>query len=360
MKTSPIWVLTIATIKMWFRDRAAVFWSLLMPIIIMAIFGVINFGSYGSVEVGVVDLAGNQASGQLVEGLDDAEVLDVFTDGSLDTQRQALLDGDRHVVLIIPAGFGVSPPPFELRTLYNEARTREVEVAHTVIKEIMNAATFQVMDITPLFTLDTEPITDRDFSYIDYLLPGIVAMSIMQMGLFSVAFGFVQAKRLGILRRLFATPVRPSNVLFSEVVTRLIVSAIQTLLLIGVAVLFFDAEVVGNIAAILAMAVIGGAVFLTMGFGIAGWAKNENVAAPLANVIAMPMMFLSGIFFTRDFLPDVLRTITDYLPLTYLADGLRNISTEGAALTSQGGNLLGLAVWLLISFALAARLFRWE
>ena len=360
MKTSPIWVLTIATIKMWFRDRAAVFWSLLMPIIIMAIFGVINFGSYGSVEIGVVDLAGNQASGQLVEGLGDAEVLDVVTDGSLDTQRQALLDGDRHVVLIIPTGFGVSPPPFELRTLYNEARTREVEVAHTVIKEIMNAATFQVMDITPLFTLDTEPITDRDFSYIDYLLPGIVAMSIMQMGLFSVAFGFVQAKRLGILRRLFATPVRPSNVLFSEVVTRLIVSAIQTLLLIGVAVLFFDAEVVGNIAAILAMAVIGGGVFLTMGFGIAGWAKNENVAAPLANVIAMPMMFLSGIFFTRDFLPDALRTVTDYLPLTYLADGLRNISTEGAALTSQGGNLLGLAVWLLISFALAARLFRWE
>ena len=144
----------------------------------------------------------------------------------------------------------------------------------------MNAATFQVMEITPLFTLDTEPITDRDFSYIDYLLPGIVAMSIMQMGLFSVAFGFVQAKRLGILRRLFATPVRPANVLFAEVVTRLIVSAIQTLLLIGVAVLFFDAEVVGNMAAILAVAVVGGAVFLTMGFGIAGWAKKRERRCP--------------------------------------------------------------------------------
>ena len=360
MKTSPIWVLTIATIKMWFRDRAAVFWSLLMPIIIMAILGVINFGSFGSVEVGVVDLADNQASQGLIQGLNETEVLDVFSDGSLETQLQALLDGDRDVVLIIPAGFGASAPPFELRTLYNEARTGEVEVAHTIIKEMMNEATFRASGIAPLFTLSPEPITDRDFSYIDYLLPGIVAMSIMQMGLFSVAFGFVQAKRLGILRRLFATPVRPSNVLFSEVVTRLIVSVIQTLLLIGVAVLFFDAEVVGNIAAILAMAVVGGAVFLTLGFGIAGWAKNENVAAPLANVIAMPMMFLSGIFFSREFLPDVLRTITDYLPLTYLADGLRNIATDGAALTSQGGNLLGLAVWLLVSFALAARLFRWE
>ena len=130
--------------------------------------------------------------------------------------------------------------------------------------------------------------------------------------------------------------------------------------MISIAILFFNAEVIGNVLGILLIAVIGGAVFLSMGFGVAGWAKNENVAAPLANVIALPMMFLSGIFFGRDFLPDILYKITNYLPLTYLVNGLRNISSEGESIFSQGENLIGLLVWLIISFILATRLFRWE
>lgn len=360
MATNPTWVLTVVTIKMWFRDRTAMFWNFVIPIIIMAIFGVLNFGSFSSVNLGVVDLAGNEFSRPFVQALDNIEALDVTQGASLEEERQALLDGDRSLVLVLPDGFRTSDAPPEIRVLYNEGRPQEVQVGRAIINELLYEITFALAEVPRRFNVISEPITDREFSYIDFLLPGVIAMSIMQMGMFSVAFGFIQLKRLGILRRMFATPVRPASILFAQVVTRLIVSVVQTVLLIGIAVLFFDAEIVGNVVAIVVMAVIGGAVFLTIGFGVAGWAKNENVAAPLANVIAMPMMFLSGVFFGREFLPDILQTITDYLPLTYLVEGMRNISSDGATLWSQGENLLGLGVWLLLSFIAATRLFRWE
>ena len=138
------------------------------------------------------------------------------------------------------------------------------------------------------------------------------------------------------------------------------VSVLQTLVLIGIAVFLFDVKIAGNMASILLLALIGGGVFVSLGFAVSGWAKNEEVAAPLANVIALPMMFLSGVFFPRSAMPDVLERVTDFLPLTYLIDALRNVATDGEALWSQGWNLLGLGVWLIITFAVAVRLFKWE
>jgi ABC-2 type transport system permease protein len=208
--------------------------------------------------------------------------------------------------------------------------------------------------------IDPWPVNSRNLRFIDFLMPGIVGMAIMQMGLFSVAFAFVQLKKQGILRRLLATPVRPASFLLAQVVTRLVVSVLQTLVLIGVAVFFFDVQLEGNILVVLLLAMIGGAVFISMGFAISGWAKSEEVAAPIANVIALPMMVLSGVFFPREGMPQVLQRVTDYLPLTYLADALRNVAIDGATLWSQWLNLAGLAVWLLISFLIAVKLFRWE
>ena len=101
-------------------------------------------------------------------------------------------------------------------------------------------------------------------------------------------------------------------------------------------------------------------VFVSLGFAVSGWAKNEEVAAPIANIIALPMMFLSGVFFPRDAMPEPLRAVADFLPLSYLADALRNVAVDGASLWSQWENVLGLTVWLVVTFFIAVRLFRWE
>ena len=112
--------------------------------------------------------------------------------------------------------------------------------------------------------------------------------------------------------------------------------------------------------AYLALAVIGSIVFLAMGFGVAGWAKNENQAAPVANLISLPMMFLSGSFFPREAMPEFLQTVTRFLPLTYLNDALRAVINDGSGLDVIGTDIFGLAVWAVISFVIATRLFKWE
>ena len=207
--------------------------------------------------------------------------------------------------------------------------------------------------------VELQELPGRDLGYIDFLVPGMVALTIMQLGIFSVAFGFVQLKRTGALRRLFATPTSPTYFLGAQVTSRLIIGEAQVLILLGVG-LWFGLQLVGSVALLLAVAALGSVVFLGMGFGVAGWAKNEDQAAPVANLISLPMTFLSGVFFPREAMPDVLQRITDFLPLTYLANALRAITNDGAGVADISTDLLGLAVWAVITFLVALRLFRWE
>lgn len=104
----------------------------------------------------------------------------------------------------------------------------------------------------------------------------------------------------------------------------------------------------------------GAIVFLALGFAIAGTSKSEDQVAPLANIIAMPMMLLSGIFFSRDSLPGFIRSVVDLLPLSYLADAMRSIAIDDATLTQILPQLGGLGVWSVISIIIAVKMFRWE
>jgi ABC-2 type transport system permease protein len=169
----------------------------------------------------------------------------------------------------------------------------------------------------------------------------------------------VQLKRTGALRRLFATPTSPAYFLAAQVTSRLIIGLAQVLVLLGVG-LWFGLHLVGSIALLMAISLLGSIIFLAIGFSIAGWAKNEDQAAPVANLVSLPMTFLSGVFFSRDAMPDFLRTITDFLPLTYLNHALRAVVNDGAGFNVIGGDLLGMAAWAVIAFVLAVRLFRWE
>jgi ABC-2 type transport system permease protein len=105
---------------------------------------------------------------------------------------------------------------------------------------------------------------------------------------------------------------------------------------------------------------LGAIVFLSMGFALAGISKSEDQVAPLANIITLPLLFLSGIFFSRSSLPGFLHRVTDFLPLTHLADAMRSVAIDGASLVDVAPQLLGLAVWSILACILAVKLFRWE
>ena len=357
------WSLFVASFKMFVRNRAALFFSLFVPLLIMLIFGVLNFGGGTNVSLGLVDQAQTDGSRALVAALDANDTFDLHP-GLRDAELAQLKDGHRDLVLLIPAGFELAPPTSAAQGLVAYTNVSKPEQAQ-VGGLLLNAMVGQLLASggggggsgTPLVALEQLP--GRALGYIDFLVPGILGLTVMQLGLFSVAFGFVQLKRTGALRRLFATPTSPAYFLGAQVTSRLLIGLAQVLILLGVG-LWFGLQLVGNIFLLLAISVLGSVIFLALGFSIAGWAKNEDQAAPVANLISLPMTFLSGVFFSRDAMPAFLRTITDYLPLTYLNHALRSVVNDGAGVGAIAGDLLGMAVWALIAFLLAVRLFKWE
>ncbi len=212
----------------------------------------------------------------------------------------------------------------------------------------------------PRPTLRTQLVNSRNLSYIDFLLPGILAMSIMQGGIFGVAFSFVLLKKRGILRRMLVTPMKPGDFIIAQVAMRLLVLMGQVAIMVWAGMLLFHIHFVGSLLNMLVVGILGGIIFLAIGFALSGISKSEDQVAPLANIITLPMLFLSGVFFSRSALPGFAHTITDFFPLTYLTDGLRNISTEGATLPMIWPQLLGLSAWAVIAVFLAIKAFRWE
>lgn len=348
------WSLLVASVKMFVRNRAALFFSLFVPLLIMLIFGVLNFGAGSTVSLGVVDEAGTDGSRTLLGVLEATETFDLHP-GDRDAELAQLADGHRDVVLLIPAGYQLSVGS-DLTAYTNIARPQQAQVGGLLLNAMVGGL-LSGGGGQPLVSIEELP--GRDLDYIDFLVPGMLGLTVMQLGLFSVAFAFVQLKRTGALRRLFATPTSPIYFLAAHVTSRLLIGMAQVLILLGVG-LWFGLQLVGSIVLLLAVATLGSVIFLAIGFAIAGWAKNEDQAAPVANLVSLPMTFLSGVFFSRDAMPDLLRSATDLLPLTFLNDALRRVTNDGAGIVEIGGDLLGLAVWAVIAFALAVFLFRWE
>jgi ABC-2 type transport system permease protein len=359
------WALFAASVKMFVRNRVAVFFSLFLPLIIMLIFGVLNFESSTTISLGIVDEAETEASAALVDGLREYRYLEI-SEGDRESEMAELSEGDRGFVLVIPLDY---EPPFggETGLIAYEASGDPAlaQVGQGLLQQAIGTAMVgsfggSIPDIPRIGAPVTfESVESRDLEYIDFLVPGIVGMTVMQLGLFGVAFGFVQLKRTGALRRLFATPTPPAYFLSAQVASRLVLGYVQVAILIGIGI-WFGLQMFGSwlvLAVIIGLALL---IFLAVGFGVAGWAKNEDQAAPVANLISLPMLFLSGVFFPRDAMPEFLRGITQYMPLTYVNEALRGVMNDGAGLVDLGPQLLGMGVWAVITFVIAVRLFKWE
>jgi ABC-2 type transport system permease protein len=351
-------MLTWSSLKAYFRNRGAIFFSLLVPLMIMTIFGLINFGNNTpNVNIGIVDQANNQISGRIVAGLKQVKAVKLHT-GSLDGEKHELEQGNRDLVAVIPKTIGQGSSA--ITAYYNQGNPQNSQVAIAIMNQFVDRASFAFAGVTPVMTLDTKPVQSRNLTYVDFLVPGMIALSIMQTGLFGVVFTFVQWKQRGILRRLMATPMRVRDFFFSQLVTRLTTVALQIGVLIAVGILAFHFHFSGNLLYLLIVGIVGGGIFLAMGLAISGAAKSEETAAPIANLISLPLMFLSGVFFPRSAMPGWLQTITQYSPLTYVSNALRSISIDGASLWAVRVDLLGIIIWLAIAVVLATRLFKWE
>jgi len=346
------------------RDWVALFFGFFFPLIFMGLFGILNFGSFGHVGTGIVDNANNADSQAFRGALAKVETLKI-TVGTLDDELTALKKGDRDMVLVIPADFRIGParPGSAVPTLTmyeNQGRGQEVAVGSAILTQVIDQMSFAVTQSAPIVTTRVEEVAGRNLKYVDFLTPGIVGMTIMQLGIAGVMFTFVVDRQRGVIRRIMATPISRRNYMAAHVLERLILAVLQVLILLAVAVFAFKVTIVGSLGTVLLMSVLGSVMFLCFGFEVTGFVTTENQAPAIMQLVTLPQMFLSGVFFSRDADPAFLKPVSDVLPLTFLNDALRQISTAGATLGDLPGDVIGIVIWSVVTFVIAFRFFKLE
>jgi ABC-type multidrug transport system permease subunit len=195
--------------------------------------------------------------------------------------------------------------------------------------------------------------------YIDFLIPGLLGMNLMNSGMWGVGFALVEMRQRKLLKRFVATPMRRSDFLLALTSSRLVLMVIEVGLLLGFGVLVFHMRVRGSIFSVILLASLGAVTFGGVGLLTACRAQKIESVSGLINLVMMPMWIFSGVFFSYQRFPALSQPLIKALPLTALNDALRATIIEGAPLGSQSARLLVLALWGGVSFLLALRWFRW-
>jgi ABC-2 type transport system permease protein len=360
-----LWALTVANIRSYLRDRAALFWTLAFPLIFIFMFGFIFQGG-GDVSVAVawVDQDGSTASGELRAAFD-ASASNELTDLDLETAEARMRDGEVATIVVVPAGYGDAVaaaaagggPPATI-TVYTDPSRESATAA--VFQSV--GAVLGVVNLggrPPMVVPQAETIQTENLNFISYFVPSMLALSVMQVGIFA-AIPLVADREKLILKRLAATPLRRWQLVGSNVLMRLLIALAQAVIIVAVGVAVFGVTITGPWALSVMFVVLGSVAFLALGYVIASFAKTEDSANGMTSVVQFPMMFLSGTFFPIEQMPDVLQTVARLIPLTYLADALRQVMVGGAAFAPLWVCALVLTGWLVGCFAIASRKFRWQ
>ena len=197
-----------------------------------------------------------------------------------------------------------------------------------------------------------------DISYSAYVLPGIIAMTIMQGGIYGLAYWMIDLKSRGVIKRFLVTPLSQTELVISVLASRIVVALAQVLFLTAVGVIFFDVSIGVNLLLVLGLAVLGAGIFLLVGLLISLFADSYEAAAPITTAIGLPLTFLGNIFFPVDSLPNVLKIIGRILPITYLADGMRQLFSTATSWNMVGRDAVVLLVWFVAILGLTLWRFR--
>ncbi len=345
-------------LRIFSRDRQSIFFTLFFPITFMAIFGLASTGEEEPIGIGIVDHAANDFSARFIETLAANPIFAVSVD-SEESLRQQVVDGDMALVLVLPERFDGGTPA-DLTLLVDAAQARQAAMLTPLVEQALLDVERELRGIEPLFPLTVVDVQARSQRYIDFLVPGLLALTIMQISVAGSGYNIVEYRRKGILKRLFVTPIRPSQFITGIVIARLVITVIQVAFLLAGAVFLLKVPVEGNLLELFALILIGSSVFLSLGFWMGSMAKTQQAIMLLGNLVTLPQFFLSGVFFPIDSMPGLLQPIASVLPLTFLVDAVREVIVNGVSIFAQLPTLAGLAVWLVLALTLAIRGFRWK
>ncbi len=250
--------------------------------------------------------------------------------------------------------------PASITLTIDPARQLLRPVLQGLVAHILDGINTHLTGQPPLADLRTESVQARELRTIDYLLPGILALSIMQLGLFATAQPLVALRVQGVLKRLSATPLPRTTLLTAYIAFRLTIALFQTMLTVLIGRYAFKVAMVGSWWQFSGWVLLGTLVFLSVGFFMAAVSKNEESCIAIGNIINLPMILLSGVFFPVSHVSRWLDYVVRLVPLNYLADALRTTMVDAPPLHSAGTNALVLGGWIVVMTALAIRFFSWE
>jgi ABC-2 type transport system permease protein len=361
-----VYVFTKLGTRRFFRDRLALFFGIIFPLIFLFVFGGLFGKDRGvSFKVALVNESQSEFAKTYVKQLEDQPKLFKIDKNvsTLDAAKEKMNRGQLDATIVLPPDFGAAKgdtPAGQAKVYYTQNNQSAGTTLNSVLQEQFKAINQQFVRVDMPFTVTSEQTNDRGLSSFDYTFSGLLGFTIIGIGIFGPINVFPELKKQGILRRLHTTPLKVWEYFTATALAQAITGMVTMAILFAVAIIVFHLKVVGNpfeVALYLVMSIIS---ILGMGLAIGGWAKNERQAAPLSNIIVFPMLFLSGTFFPRFLMPEWLQKASNFLPLTPVIDGIRLIATEGKHLTQIGPQVGMLMAWTVVIYAIAFLVFRWE
>lgn len=378
-KFLPVITFAKIDIRRLFRDKVGIFFVFIFPLIFLVVFGSIFKGDNEvSFRVAVINNANNEYATQFVERVFPSEdekknneekamspfkVDDEAT--TLDQAREKMNRGQIEATIILPESFGETEPgqaypSGEVQVLYDQNNQSAGATLASVIGDILKEVNSQIIPTVEPFTVVAESTSTKGLTQFDYTFSGILGFTLLSLGIFGPTSVFPRLKQRGVLRRYQTTTLRVWQYFVGNVLSNGFIGLLAAALMFVAAVLFFDLNMRGSYVNLAVVVILGVTMLFGIGLAIGGWAKNENQAAPLAQIATLPMMFLSGVFFPTFLMPELLQSITKFIPLTPVIDSVRMIITENASLLDLGPQIGIILGWTVIIYIVAFRVFRWE
>lgn len=337
------------------RDRSALFFSVLFPVLFLLLFGSIYKGGGGTPKISVIEVGKVPILEQMRADSRGRlnQVLTVTRGASLSSALGKVRQGD------IDAA--VQQQGNRLIVHYSAADQTTAGVVTTVFTSLVGQANAASSGRPPDIRLTTRQVEDSSLKPIQYLTPGLLGWAIASGGAFAAAITLVGWREKKLLRRLRLAPIRTSSVVTARIAVSVALGIVQMLLFLAIATTpYFGLKLTTYWWMAVPLVICGTLAFLSIGLLVGAVAKSQQAATALANLIILPMAFLGGAFVPLSFAPQWLRDVSYALPLRYLVVGMQDVMARGegpASALAPMGVLLAFAAALTL---IAVRLFRWD
>jgi len=353
--------LVICQIKLLTRNTGYLVGSFGIALISMVVFGSL-FGSDSSSQfsMGFVDEDKSPFSQQLAQSLKGSDAFNLM-EGDRDSELASLRDGKRRLVMVVGPGFSqdLAQRQATLQVYYDRGNLVAAATANAAVRAIVENLNQAITGTVGPIKVVEEGITAKRLRNIDFLTPGLVGMMIMWANMF-VGVGLITWRERGVLKRLGVTPLRPFNLIASQITAHLAFSFLQAALLLALGIAIYGVTIEGSYLLLALTIGMGSLSMLGVGYVIGSFIRNSESANSVSMLVSFPMMFLGGSFFPLDTAPGFFQPLIQALPLTYLNHALRQVVNDGAGIAAVQTDLLVLLGWMVACLIVSTRVFRWQ